>query len=519
MSFVKMPMLPDHTDYLFPPHPALDEYGEIPLDCIKNSGRPVTDRWATWSNAPSLRMDFNFDQSDVKPEFEEVCPVCGDKVSGYHYGLLTCESCKGFFKRTVQNKKVYTCIENRNCQIDKTQRKRCPYCRFQKCLKVGMKLEAVRPDRMRGGRNKFGPMYKRDRAIKQQQRNRLLSNARAIVGPGNPDISMAIKSIRDAASRSSPLYPAPAVVIRDPLNRPPPLMNIPQPLTSSSPALSSPMGYTSPQMQPLNYTTGPVCSTEATSPHHVQTTSTSPLLIKSEPDHTPKLLVELIRSEPDQAQLQAKVASYVHSPLGGVPNDLFSMICKLADQTLFAFVDWARNSVFFKELKVEDQMKLLQSSWSELLLLDHLYRQASYNGEHILLITGQTIDPNTLPLREMGDVVEQLNRLVMRMRELKLDYKDFVCLKFLILLNPADLSGLQDKHIIDNCQEQISGALVDYTLSAYPEIGDKFNHLVRLLPEIRQICQRAEEYLYYKHLSGDVPFNSLLMEMLHSKRK
>ena len=27
---------------------------------------------------------------------------------------------------------------------------------------------AVRQDRMRGGRNKFGPMYKRDRALKQQ---------------------------------------------------------------------------------------------------------------------------------------------------------------------------------------------------------------------------------------------------------------------------------------------------------------------------------------------------------------
>lgn len=32
---------------------------------------------------------------DVKQYFEELCPVCGDKVSGYHYGLLTCESCKG----------------------------------------------------------------------------------------------------------------------------------------------------------------------------------------------------------------------------------------------------------------------------------------------------------------------------------------------------------------------------------------------------------------------------------------
>ncbi|KAK7081645.1 Nuclear receptor subfamily 5 group A member 2, partial [Halocaridina rubra] len=71
---------------------------------------------------------------DTKEGIEELCPVCGDKVSGYHYGLLTCESCKGFFKRTVQNKKVYTCVADRSCQIDKTQRKRCPYCRFQKCL-------------------------------------------------------------------------------------------------------------------------------------------------------------------------------------------------------------------------------------------------------------------------------------------------------------------------------------------------------------------------------------------------
>ncbi|KAJ8666936.1 hypothetical protein QAD02_008598 [Eretmocerus hayati] len=81
------------------------------------------------------------DYPDTKDVIEELCPVCGDKVSGYHYGLLTCESCKGFFKRTVQNKKVYTCVAERSCHIDKTQRKRCPFCRFQKCLEVGMKLE------------------------------------------------------------------------------------------------------------------------------------------------------------------------------------------------------------------------------------------------------------------------------------------------------------------------------------------------------------------------------------------
>ena len=26
---------------------------------------------------------------------DDCCPVCGDRVSGYHYGLQTCESCKG----------------------------------------------------------------------------------------------------------------------------------------------------------------------------------------------------------------------------------------------------------------------------------------------------------------------------------------------------------------------------------------------------------------------------------------
>ena len=102
-----------------------------------NSGNVITE----YGGASAGSLVGQSDQPDTKDALEELCPVCGDKVSGYHYGLLTCESCKGFFKRTVQNKKVYNCVAERCCVIDKTQRKRCPYCRFQKCLDVGMKLE------------------------------------------------------------------------------------------------------------------------------------------------------------------------------------------------------------------------------------------------------------------------------------------------------------------------------------------------------------------------------------------
>jgi hypothetical protein len=96
------------------------------------------------------------------------CGVCHDRATGIHYGLATCEGCKGmkfevkltfnqffslgFFKRTVQNKKKYRCIGTGSCIIEKSQRNRCQYCRFTKCLAEGMVIAAVRYDRTPGGR-------------------------------------------------------------------------------------------------------------------------------------------------------------------------------------------------------------------------------------------------------------------------------------------------------------------------------------------------------------------------------
>ncbi|KAJ8270313.1 hypothetical protein GJAV_G00112840 [Gymnothorax javanicus] len=81
---------------------------------------------------------------------KHICAICGDRSSGKHYGVYSCEGCKGFFKRTIRKDLTYTCRDNKECLIDKRQRNRCQYCRYQKCLAMGMKREAVQEERQRG---------------------------------------------------------------------------------------------------------------------------------------------------------------------------------------------------------------------------------------------------------------------------------------------------------------------------------------------------------------------------------
>ncbi|XP_063064131.1 peroxisome proliferator-activated receptor gamma-like [Engraulis encrasicolus] len=75
------------------------------------------------------------------------CRVCGDRASGYHYGVHACEGCKGFFRRTVRLKLIYDRC-GLHCRVDKRSRNKCQYCRFQKCLLAGMSHNAIRFGRM-----------------------------------------------------------------------------------------------------------------------------------------------------------------------------------------------------------------------------------------------------------------------------------------------------------------------------------------------------------------------------------
>ncbi|XP_068601136.1 COUP transcription factor 2-like [Brachionichthys hirsutus] len=100
------------------------------------------------NNTSSSSSSSSSSSTDKHQSQQIECIVCGDKSSGKHYGQFTCEGCKSFFKRSVRRNLNYTCRANRTCPVDQHHRNQCQYCRLKKCLKVGMRREAVQRGRL-----------------------------------------------------------------------------------------------------------------------------------------------------------------------------------------------------------------------------------------------------------------------------------------------------------------------------------------------------------------------------------
>ncbi|GIY16659.1 hypothetical protein CDAR_443452 [Caerostris darwini] len=422
-------------------------------------------------------------------------------------------------------------------------------------------FEAVRADRMRGGRNKFGPMYKRDRARKLQlMRQKQIARAQCQGVVGNEVSPVGPPSF------SLPSLPSPSMYSNEPHIKQE-LIQIPQLSSSTSSPDSSPSPLCTSAQN--NSTVAAHFALSVGGPHVLQQQQQQQEAIKVWPSHrapsppnsgtssnggrsagspkspyhyggevgggpvsslahtlfsgsgkVPHLIKEFQLSMPDDKEWQNQLYGLLQNQTyNQCEVDTFELMCKVIDQSLFAQVDWARNSVFFKELKVDDQMKLLQQSWSDMLILDHLH-QRLHNGlpEEITMSNGQKFSMVNLALLGVSNMAEQLNIVSARLQELKFDPVDYICLKFLLLLNP-EARTLSNVKLVADAYERTQQALMEYTLLFYPQLSEKFTQLLGLLPEIHTISDRGEDYLLFRHMSGNAPSQTLLMEMLHAKKK
>ncbi|CAF3365469.1 unnamed protein product [Rotaria sp. Silwood1] len=82
---------------------------------------------------------------NVSSRFSTNCRICGDVARGLNFNVVTCMSCKSFFRRNAHKKSLMTrCQFQNDCNVTKKTRSHCSSCRLKKCFELGMNPILIR---------------------------------------------------------------------------------------------------------------------------------------------------------------------------------------------------------------------------------------------------------------------------------------------------------------------------------------------------------------------------------------
>ncbi|GFY05946.1 hormone receptor 4 [Trichonephila clavipes] len=436
-----------------------------------------------WDKLPQQLLD-NVVQSMVRRV------VCCITLHGGHI------PCKGFFKRTVQNKRVYTCVADGNCEITKAQRNRCQYCRFQKCLCQGMVIAAhallqyffwkiaVREDRMPGGRNS-GAVYNLYK-VKYKKHKKGQKNGQIRHIEPSPRSSTSSNALSNHNNNNNHVRFTPAA--------------------------------------PLEWTNGQILKAALTSPcdilqlrRHLESWMNNSRDRQMTPEQAMIIISQLI--ECDDFEDIAIVTNL--DELKEAKSELSDKLCQIGDTIVYKLVQWTKRLPFYLELPVTVHTQLLSHKWHELLVLTTSAYVAirsnnnnsgpcssGYNGgvtngggtrltndelQHevgmglcaLHSVLGAMVD-GAISLEQLkveaGQLVEQLTQLTATFRKLQLCLEEYVCLKVVAMLNQE---GYQGQREIELIQERYLTALRVFVENRFPQQSGRLGELLSRLPEIQ----------------------------------
>lgn len=124
------------------------------------------------------------------------CKVCAAKGTGFHYGVNTCEACKGFFRRSLIRHEPYVCRKSSKCELLAGKRNMCAKCRLEKCLQAGMSVQGIKT-----GRYTYEKRRKDTVAVRLMQAEVALASQQRVESTRQADITELIHSVVDARRR------------------------------------------------------------------------------------------------------------------------------------------------------------------------------------------------------------------------------------------------------------------------------------------------------------------------------
>ncbi|XP_023332102.1 orphan steroid hormone receptor 2 [Eurytemora carolleeae] len=387
----------------------------------------------------------------------EICVVCGDRASGRHYGVVSCEGCKGFFKRSMRKDQGYRCRVNNDCNVNKNYRNRCQYCRLQKCLAMGMRSDNILAQRV----NIATP---RPAQPKDQNKNGI----RIFTPPPT-------SSIRNSSDNQQPEYLMDDDEIMDRDND-----------------------------NTIEYDTSSLTS--------VIGRMTKAIL------EIPEDVVEEIRELPDTLitpdNLEFKIKM---SDKPEVFNVYF--ICEAASRVLFETVRWTRSVQVFESLHETTKTKILSKSWSDIFVLGLAQSKEALQLDSILesicsqLESVASMDRVSVSrVRQVTSTLTKIKEYINALSKLDLDQTEFALVKAIAIFG-ADQLSVNSEYLNLIC-DQLVTELREHAATVHPDDPNRFSKLLLRLSPLRSLQSDVIEEIFFTGLIGNIQIDTIIPYIL-----
>ncbi|KAM7411651.1 hypothetical protein PAMA_021573 [Pampus argenteus] len=475
-----------------------------------------------------------------RPQPVEYCVVCGDKASGRHYGAVSCEGCKGFFKRSVRKNLTYSCRSKQDCVINKHHRNRCQFCRLRKCLKMGMKTESVQSERK--------PI---DVVPREKHANCAASTQKIYIRKdlNSPLIATPtfISDTETDGSRSSLLDQGMLVNIQQPVMQSDgtlllaadskmesgqgdlgTLANVVTSLANLSDSLKENLnnGDTSDsqheEQSASEITRAFDTLAKVFSPPEVgqsladklQCVSGTTIQLIGRDQETPIIEVE----GPLLTDSHVSFKLTMPSPMPEYLNVHY--ICESASRLLFLSMHWARSIPAFLALGQEANTSMVRACWNELFTLGLAQCAHVMNLSTILTAIINHLQSSIQDDKLSGERVKHVMEHIWKFQEfcnsmtkLETDSYEYAYLKAIVLFSP-DHPGVDSSGQIEKFQEKALMELQDYVQKTYPDDTYRLTRILTRLPALRLMNSNITEELFFTGLIGNVSIDSIIPYIL-----
>ncbi|XP_028155625.1 nuclear receptor subfamily 2 group E member 1-like [Diabrotica virgifera virgifera] len=435
---------------------------------------------------------------------ESFCKVCGDKASGKHYGVASCDGCRGFFKRSIRRNLEYVCKENGNCIVDVTRRNQCQACRFKKCLQVNMKRDAVQHERAPRTSHP-SPLHHYHLGLGARLRPfsfAPIGNVSSISGiplqiQNPPLLDPMMSQIPGHYFHQGLIYPTASILGA--------FGKQPTGMHSGLSISSSPYTMQKQQNNLTNPTSSPrsprsiIKDDEVSSSEEIaQNKSSEEESIHEESSSRLELPIDPCRPTSVIRHLEVPYLNLFPA------ENVYESAAKL----LFLAIKWARTIPSFLQLSYRDQSILLEESWNELFVLTAA--QWAFPVDEAILLSNVVAPTSRQVFLE--DDARKLKEIIARLNLLRVDHTEHACLKALVLFK-AESRGLCEPTHVELLQDQTHVMLHEYCSQKQNIHKGRFGKLLLTLPAVQSVSRRGLEELLFRQTVGDVAIDRLLGDL------